>query len=145
MSRSAPPTIRLGRLVAERPRRRRGRGWSARDSRFRFCLNESDRGATYADAPFLCHPDEASNASGWKDLGQRRVSVAGSGSEIAQQSFANFLSLSGRVRASSAGEGQHSEMPEMRPPHFQFSRIQARFENRAIRQFNAEEVDELIR
>ena len=29
---------------------------------------------------FLCRPDEASNASGWKDLGQRRVSAAGSGS-----------------------------------------------------------------
>jgi hypothetical protein len=27
----------------------------------------------------LCHPDEASNASGWKDLGQRRASAAGSG------------------------------------------------------------------
>jgi hypothetical protein len=27
----------------------------------------------------LCHPDEASNASGWKDLGQLRVSEAGTG------------------------------------------------------------------
>jgi hypothetical protein len=30
----------------------------------------------------LCHPDEASNASGRKDLGQRGVSAAGSGSEL---------------------------------------------------------------
>jgi len=30
----------------------------------------------------LCHPDEASNASGWKDLGQRGASAAGSGSEF---------------------------------------------------------------
>jgi len=30
----------------------------------------------------LCHPDEASNASGWKDLGQRGASAAGSGSEL---------------------------------------------------------------
>jgi hypothetical protein len=30
-------------------------------------------------AIFVCHPDEASNASGRKDLGQRRVSAAGSG------------------------------------------------------------------
>src|SRR5258708_3510861 len=28
-----------------------------------------------------CHPDEASNASGWKDLGELRVSEAGSGFE----------------------------------------------------------------
>jgi len=28
---------------------------------------------------FLRHPDEASNASGWKDLGQLRVSEAGTG------------------------------------------------------------------
>jgi hypothetical protein len=28
---------------------------------------------------FLCHPDEASDASGWKDLGQLRASEAGSG------------------------------------------------------------------
>jgi hypothetical protein len=27
----------------------------------------------------LCHPDEASNASGWKDLGQLRISEAGTG------------------------------------------------------------------
>ena len=30
----------------------------------------------------LCHPDEASNASGRKDLGQRGASTAGSGSEL---------------------------------------------------------------
>jgi len=30
-------------------------------------------------ASVLCHPDEASNASGRKDLGQRGVSAAGSG------------------------------------------------------------------
>ncbi len=28
---------------------------------------------------FFCHPDEASNASGWKDLGQLRISEAGTG------------------------------------------------------------------
>jgi hypothetical protein len=37
----------------------------------------------------LCHPDEASNASGWKDLGQLRSREAGSGFEIAQRSFAD--------------------------------------------------------
>jgi hypothetical protein len=31
---------------------------------------------------FFCHPDEASIASGWKDLGQRGVSTAGSGFEL---------------------------------------------------------------
>jgi hypothetical protein len=30
-------------------------------------------------ARVFCHPDEASDASGRKDLGQRRVSAAGSG------------------------------------------------------------------
>ena len=30
----------------------------------------------------FCHPDEASNASGWKDLGQRGASAAGSGSAL---------------------------------------------------------------
>jgi len=30
-------------------------------------------------ALLFCHPDEASAASGWKDLGQRRASAAGSG------------------------------------------------------------------
>ncbi|HMD03660.1 MAG TPA: hypothetical protein VKG68_00195 [Candidatus Binatus sp.] len=39
-----------------------------------------------SNASPLCHPDEASNASGWKDLGQLRVSEAGSGFEIAQRS-----------------------------------------------------------
>jgi hypothetical protein len=28
---------------------------------------------------FVCYRDKASNASGWKDLGQLRVSEAGSG------------------------------------------------------------------
>jgi hypothetical protein len=37
----------------------------------------------------VCHPDEASNVSGWKDLGQLRDSEAGTGFEIAQRSFAN--------------------------------------------------------
>jgi hypothetical protein len=36
-----------------------------------------------------CHPDGASIASGWKDLGQRGMSTAGSGFEIAQRSFSN--------------------------------------------------------
>jgi hypothetical protein len=31
---------------------------------------------------FWCHPDKASNASGMKDLGQRRESAAGSGSAL---------------------------------------------------------------
>jgi len=40
-------------------------------------------GASWVRAtPSLCHPDEASNASGWKDLGQRGASAAGSGSEL---------------------------------------------------------------
>jgi hypothetical protein len=34
------------------------------------------------------HPDEASNASGRKDLGQLRASEAGSGFEIAERTFA---------------------------------------------------------
>jgi hypothetical protein len=34
--------------------------------------------ASIASTPF-CHPDEASIASGWKDLGQRGASTAGSG------------------------------------------------------------------
>src|SRR5271170_6074072 len=33
-------------------------------------------------ATVACHPDEVSNASGWKDLGQRGVSAAGSGFEF---------------------------------------------------------------
>jgi hypothetical protein len=37
--------------------------------------------------PF-CHPDEASDASGRKDLGQLRDSEAGTGFEIAKRSFA---------------------------------------------------------
>jgi hypothetical protein len=35
----------------------------------------------------ICHPDEASIASGWKDLRQLRVSEAGSGFEIAKRSL----------------------------------------------------------
>jgi hypothetical protein len=38
-------------------------------------------------ASAFCHPDEASIASGWKDLGQLRFSEAGSGFEIAQRSI----------------------------------------------------------
>jgi hypothetical protein len=38
-----------------------------------------------------CHPDEASIASGRKDLGLHRVSDAGSGFEIAQRSFADVV------------------------------------------------------
>jgi hypothetical protein len=34
----------------------------------------------------VCHPDEASIASGRKDLGQLRASEAGSGFEIAKRS-----------------------------------------------------------
>jgi hypothetical protein len=34
----------------------------------------------------ICHPDAASDASGWKDLGQLRASEAGSGFGIAQRS-----------------------------------------------------------
>jgi hypothetical protein len=41
-------------------------------------------------SPFR-HPDEASNASGRKDLGQLRASEAGSVSEIAQRSFADTI------------------------------------------------------
>jgi len=39
----------------------------------------------------FCHPDEASNASSRKDLGQLRASEAGSGFEIAQRSFADVV------------------------------------------------------
>jgi hypothetical protein len=39
----------------------------------------------------LCHPDEASNASGWKDLGQLRARQAGSGFEIAQRTFPDAI------------------------------------------------------
>jgi hypothetical protein len=39
-------------------------------------------------AGITCHPDEASNASDRKDLGQLRDSEAGSGFEIAQRSLA---------------------------------------------------------
>jgi hypothetical protein len=38
------------------------------------------RGTSNSFAP-ICHPDEASDASGWKDLGQLRASGAGSGFE----------------------------------------------------------------
>jgi hypothetical protein len=38
----------------------------------------------------VCHPDEASNASGRKDLGQLRAREAGTGSEIAKRSFADL-------------------------------------------------------
>jgi hypothetical protein len=34
----------------------------------------------------ICHPEEASDASGRKDLGQLRVSEAGTGFEIAKRS-----------------------------------------------------------
>ena len=32
-----------------------------------------------SSAGFGCHPDEASDVSGWKDLGQLRASEAGTG------------------------------------------------------------------
>jgi hypothetical protein len=48
---------------------------------------------------FVCHPEEASNASGRKDLGQLRVSKAGSGFEIAQRSLLLLLELRERLAA----------------------------------------------
>jgi hypothetical protein len=35
----------------------------------------------------ICHPEEASDASGWKDLGQLRASEAGSGFESLHPMF----------------------------------------------------------
>jgi hypothetical protein len=40
----------------------------------------------------LCHPDDLSNARGGTDLGQLRVSEAGSGFEIAQRSLSDLFS-----------------------------------------------------
>jgi len=39
----------------------------------------------------LCHPDDASNASDGKDLGQLRASEAGTGFGIAKRSFADVI------------------------------------------------------
>jgi hypothetical protein len=39
----------------------------------------------------ICHPEEASNASGRKDLGQLRASEAGTGFEIAQRSLVDVV------------------------------------------------------
>jgi hypothetical protein len=44
-------------------------------------------------ASLICHPDEASDASGRKDLGQLRDSEAGTGSEIAQRSTLFVLTV----------------------------------------------------
>jgi hypothetical protein len=45
----------------------------------------------------MCHPDQASDASVWKDLGQPRASEAGSGFDIAQRSFSDEVAQTGVV------------------------------------------------
>jgi hypothetical protein len=49
-----------------------------------FCLSDDP-----ASQACFCHPDDPSIARGWKDLGQLRVSEAGTGFEIAQRSAAH--------------------------------------------------------
>ncbi len=45
-------------------------------------LNDTKKSPTAKRRHLFCHPDEASIASGWKDLGQRGASAAGSGSSL---------------------------------------------------------------
>jgi hypothetical protein len=69
-----------------------------------------------------CHPDKASNASGMKDLGQRRESAAGSGSALPHpmkiRSPARHLSK-GTLRDFKTGTGFMSEiLPAARVARF---------------------------
>jgi hypothetical protein len=81
----------------------------------------------------FCHPDEASNASGWKDLGQRGVSAAGSGFVIAQRSFAAGVADDARDLSPSPSPFWRGE-PGAEGRGFRLPRIHLR---RAVRNLSA--------